>query len=166
MDPFTVAVVGTILGMVLGSIFWPYLVDWCSKSAIPFIRRCLGNSVGDAFAKLLVWVDKPACASRRAIVGAWKMVTGSVLKMKSTYSKTSATSYLEKRQVHLLDRESGKQRVRTEEYEVPWEQVPERVRDEMVRQGKDTAEVDVKESLLNSIKDRANEQSLVLETAN
>jgi hypothetical protein len=151
----------TIVLLILAILaIWPYFVDLCSRTIIPFIRRKVGSSVSEPMASLLTWVDRPACAGRSVVMKGWRTLSGQITRLKTTYQKKSPTTMLESTESELSDPISGKRFISTVDYEIPWEEVPTRIRDQMNIEGTVKAELDVKDKLKKAVEHRAKKEEI------
>jgi hypothetical protein len=152
-----------LLGAVaLLANYWPQLVDWCSRSLIPWVREKAGEKAGDLLQTLVVWLDKGLVPVLAQIRRAWTFVRERILRLQRTYTKTSSDTVQVSTETILVD-ESGNAVRRVEEEEIDWALLPEDVREAMIKQGKQPAEVDVKALIEHKARERAKEEGIDLE---
>jgi hypothetical protein len=158
----TTIVIVVIVGGIFGLCAWPYFADLCARTVIPFIRRKLGDAMAEPLATLLTLVDRPACICRKTMMSGWRFLTGRVNRLTSRYTRKSPTIYYERTTSHVVNPDSGKTMVHEVEYEIPWEDVPQQIRDEMNRTGARTGEVNVKGTVVDTLLREAEKQEIEL----
>ena len=152
-----------ILGAaVLLSHYWPQLANWMSQSLIPWVREKAGETAGNLLETLVVWLDKGLVPVLAQVRKAWKFLRERILRLRRTYTKNSADTVMLSTETILVD-ESGNAVRRVEEEEIDWALLPEDVREAMIKQGQQPAEVDVKALFEHKARERAAEDGIDLE---
>jgi len=155
-----------IITLLSTIVIWPYIVDLFARVVIPFIRKTLGDTIAEPVATLLTWVDRPASVARAKVTTGWRFFRATVLGIKTTYRKTSATTALEKTETWLLHpSKPGIVNHHAEEREIAYEDLPQEIRDKMNRQGITGGELNLKEVVEKRVQEQAQKEGLVLETS-
>jgi hypothetical protein len=160
MALFTVIVIGTaVVGFLTGAYFWPYIADAFAQTVIPFVRRHLGDPVANLLVTLITWIDRPMGFLHNTVQEAWRFFKQKVIRIKRIFVKTSPTEVKEKTEVWVSN---GKPFQQVLERELQWHEVPQEIRDEMIRNGLDTAEIDMKKSVEGMVVEQAKKQKIEL----
>lgn len=154
-----------ILGIAaVMTYYWSYVVDWLSRSLIPWVREKLGNTVGDMLTEFVTILDKTVVFTRQAFQTTCRFINTRLLKAQTTYEKKSPTEAVARTETIVIN-EQGKGIRRVEEKVVEWSELPAEVRKEMIRQGNQPAMLDMRELVMQKAKERAQEEGMVLEVA-
>jgi hypothetical protein len=160
MDPLTAGVL-IVLGALAIVAFWPWICNFLSVVAIPFLEQHLGHRVGDSLRNLLAFLDKIAAPANRALKEAWATFKYRVLSADTVFQKNGSTTAMATTTLHV--RTDGDQVVRqTSEQTVPWEDLPEAIRDKLLKKPGAKASLDVQQAVEQRMAERLNEDGLDL----
>ena len=155
-------IVTTITIVALGGLvsaaflfFWNQLRDYLNGDFRTWLTEKMGQSVGDGFAHFLVWVDSGAVKAKNLIKGGYKFFRLRVLGMKRQFVKKANSNEVEATREIYTDIGNGKMLKRTEEEVISYEDLPDSVRHEMIRQQTNHAELDERELILAKARDTA-----------
>ena len=128
--------------LLVGAVFWADVCEWFSEHANPWLQRnvpSLAPYILDAFKFIDENVGVP---TRRVVVKAWKKVRSYVLQASVEFEKVGGR-YIRRVHSFLQDKLGDDAKIveRKEETEVPYENLPESVRAEMMERRK-AAKVD------------------------
>lgn len=141
-------IVAAALGLLMTAAiaFWHKIMDWAGNVLFPWLERNLQNIaplVKDAF----VWFDQNvAVPVRRAIKNAWKKLREYLLKLAVQFERTSANEWVRRWTGYIIKvLENGRTApVRFEAEEVvAWDELPPDVRQEWLKRGMPTHEIDI-----------------------
>lgn len=137
--------------------FWNNIREYLTIGFRPWIAEKFGVRVGDSFAELICWLDNKTTAIIRNLKGIIRFFKERVLGMKSNYKKISPHTVVHEREsyIHLDD---GKVLRRKETTEMAYEDLPDSIRSEMIRQCETEASMDEKQFTIDNIKRRAGEE--------
>lgn len=168
-------IVTTITIIALGGLataaflfFWNSLRDYLNGSFRTWLTEKLGTSVGDGFAHFLIWVDNIAVAAKNILKKGYIFFRTRVLGMKRKFVKNANSNDVTATREVYTDLGGGKILKRTEEEIISYEDMPDSIRKEMIRQQTNMAEMDERETVLAKARDQAlksNDQELILMTA-
>lgn len=144
--------------------FWSHIADLFQKRIIPWFRARLGDSVADGIATVISWVDNKATMTQRLLRDAWQAINRHWLAGETEIHKEAADRAVITKTNYMLKPEGGVVRTTTEET-VAWHDLPDNVRDAMLRQNTTQAKVDDKEAFRTLVEQRAAEEGLTLELA-
>lgn len=160
MEPLTIGIL-LVLGALAIAAFWPWICNFLSAVAIPFLEQHLGNRVGDSLRSLLAFLDKVATPANRALKEAWATFKYRVLSADTAYQKTGPTTAKATTTLHV--RTDGDQVIRqTTEQTVPWEDLPEAIRDKLLKKPGARASLDVQQAVEQRMTERLEEEALDL----
>ena len=168
-------IVTTITVVVLGGLvsaaflfFWNQLRDYLNGDFRTWITEKMGQSVGERFAHFLVWVDSGAVSAKNLTKAGYKFFRTRVLGMKRKFVKQTNSDVVEATREIYTDIGGGKILKRIEEELISYEDMPDSVRREMIRQNTNQAELDERELVLAKARDAAqksNDAELMTMTA-
>ncbi|NEP73053.1 MAG: hypothetical protein F6K25_13965 [Okeania sp. SIO2G4] len=150
-EPFLIGIAIALglgaLGATLVIIFWKQILKWAEESLFPWIKTnipSIENQVRKAFSA----VDNVVVTTRNIIRKAWKKLREYLLKQVIKLERKSSGEWIKQVTswtIKIL--ESGKKvPIKTEiEEVVDWEDLPQDVREEWLKQEKSKAEIDVTE---------------------
>jgi hypothetical protein len=128
-------------------IFWHKILDWAEASLFPWVERqfpLLLDTVKNAF----VFLDKFTSPTRLAIKKSWEKLREYLLKQVIQIEKDSSNQWVKKVTswvAQILDNgQIAPVRVETEEY-IPYEELPQDVREAWIRRQERIAEFNVTE---------------------
>ena len=139
--------------------YWPYVCDFIQTHVVSAIRKSLGDICADRLLKLLVFVDKGMCLTKRVLVSAFRLFRSVLIRMTTTFFKKTPTTVVKTTEtIHRKDEKTGTRTVEREE--VNWEDVPSDVRREFVVNGQDEVEVDDREIFAHKCRESAKKQDM------
>jgi hypothetical protein len=115
-------------------------------------------------AYLVCWLDKQITPAAAMLRKGFALFQERILRMKRTYTKTSATTARSSTET-IYKTDDGRFIRRTEEEEVAYEDLPAEIRGEMVRQNASAGTLDVRAAVIEKAEERARQDGIVLETA-
>jgi hypothetical protein len=142
---------------LLAAAAWPYIADFFSKHVIPWFRQNVSDSVADTVSGLFSWLDNKMTLVRAKLRGAWNLFKRVFLGGSISVQKISATEAIQKSSTYMC-KEDGSVVRRVEEKKVPWEQLPQSIREEMIRNSTDHASLDLK-GMKEAVRQRALEKA-------
>ncbi|MBE7463001.1 MAG: hypothetical protein HS116_05835 [Planctomycetes bacterium] len=153
MDPVTIGIL--IITAALATAFWPWIVEFFTEHVIPWLKQYCGHQIGKLVADMVAWLNgklNPIRALLRKMIDAFKT---NVLGIQTTYKKVSSTECVAE-SVTLIRQEDG-QIVRKvpKGIVVQWDELPDEVCSEMIKQQKKAAMVNVREMILAKAEERA-----------
>ena len=154
-----------IVGVLVGAYFWSYIVDAFQKHILPWCRENLSPGISGHIEGMFVWLDKKVTATKRAINESWALFSKSLLGSETRVARKSATEGIITRTDYLVTGE-GKVKRRIAEQAVSWHELPDNLRDEMLRLGSSEAVMDNKAAIRDKVLERAAEEGMVLELVN
>ena len=130
------------IAIAVTTVFWTRILEWVDASIFPwFASRVpwLESLIRDAFTVL----DKAVVAVQRAAILAWKKIRPLLLKVMIEFERRSG-SWIRRTISYLRTsmEENDKVYMKTEEYEIPYEELPAEVREQLLRRGKTSHSVD------------------------
>jgi hypothetical protein len=143
-DPITIWLLIGAAGVLFGSLLlWHHIVDFFAVHVIPFLRRSVSDTVADAVASVIAWLDGKAGLVRKAVISAWRVFKERVLGIKRVYRKTSATTVtVETVSILRTGPQEAKKQTVVEE-SVSLDEVPDEVREQLVRSPGSAVEADL-----------------------
>jgi len=160
VEPLTIAIL-VALGALAVAAFWPWICDFLSAVAIPFIERRLGNRVGDVLRKLLAFLDKSVTPANRLLKQAWATFKYRVLSAEAVYEKTGSTTAKATTTINVRTNQDEVVRHTTEEV-VPWADLPPAIRDKLLTKPGTKASLDVQQAVEQRMSERLEEEALDL----
>jgi hypothetical protein len=158
MDPISIAIAVALLL----AAYWPQIVDLFSVRIIPWVRESVSAALADVLAEMLVFLDKGVTSIRRPIKEAWKYFQRNFLGSKLEVTKTSATQATVKRTTLARD-ENGKLVTSVVTENLNWENLPPKIREEIIRQNATNAQMDLKKAVAENVQARARKEGVILE---
>lgn len=153
----TLAIVIALSGAFL--YFWNNIREYLANHFRPWIAEKFGTKVGDALAELICWIDNRTTMIVRNLKSVVRFFKERVLGLKSNYKKISPHTVSHEREIYIhLD--DGKVLKRKETTEMAYEDLPDSIRSEMIRQSKTDVTMDEKQFTLDAVKKRAEEEQL------
>ena len=139
-----------LVGTAALTIYWTKIVNWARNSLLPWVDKNipeLSDFVKDAF----VVLDKVVVAMRAAAKAAWQRLRQTLLQQVAEFEQLTPSTWLlritswVKAKLNALGAEPAVMRVQTEQV-IPYSELPSKVREELLREGKTTHRVDVTEA--------------------
>ena len=150
MDPITGLLIGLIgLGLAATVVFWHQILTWGESNVFPWFERhlpTLAPYVRQAFSR----VDNVVTSVRRAIKEAWDRVSQYLLKQVVELNrKTTSNTWVQQVTSWVIDvsgynNEPVVKQITTET-EVPYDNLPQDVREALLRRQQTSFEKDVTE---------------------
>ncbi|MDR2441374.1 MAG: hypothetical protein LBE12_18590 [Planctomycetaceae bacterium] len=138
--------------------FWNYIRDYLNGTFRDFIQKHFGMELGEQLGMFLTWIDDRVVSVR---TGAKKFVNwfrSRVLKTDTTYKKISPNKATCNRESYVKC-DDGRILHRTEEQEISYDELPQAIRHEMIRQKTTEAQMDNKQLIEKKIQERAEEDN-------
>ena len=154
----------TFLLIAAWLVFWPWIRQFMETNLIPTVRDLFNDEVAGWLADFTCWLDNGATAIRRFSKDAWSFLKHRVLRIRSRYTRISATS-AEQESETWVHTDSGKVMRRVTTDTLRWEDLPENIRSEMIRQNKRECEMDVRDAILERAQKQAAEEGIVVGVA-
>jgi hypothetical protein len=130
-----VALVGLGVGATAAIALWTKMLNWADSSLFPWVKDHLPQLSGivrTAFAL----IDKAAVATARAVRNAWNQLRGSLLKMFIEIEGSYGTNRFTRTIVSWMQVAPQQVvKVETTASNIPWEELPDEVREQMLRRG-------------------------------
>ena len=156
----------TLTLLLIGAwlVFWPWIRQFLESKLIPTVRDLFNEKVAGWLADFTCWLDDRATGVRRFSKEAWAFLKHRVLRIRSRYTRITSSS-AEQETETWLHADSGKviRRVTTET--LNWEDLPEKIRSEMIRQNKKKSEMDIREAILERAHRKAAEEGIAVGVA-
>ena len=170
MDPVTIITIIAVGGLLSAAFlfFWNSLRDYLNGNFRTWLTERLGQSVGDGFAHFLIWVDNRAVEAKNLLKAGYKFFRTRVLGMKRKFVKNANSNDVTATREVYTNLGDGKILKRVEEEVISYEDMPDSIRKEMIRQQTNLAELDERETVLAKARDqaqRSNDQELMTMTA-
>ncbi len=143
------------------SFLWSWVRDYFSEKIIPWVRDKYGVFWADQLGDLVLFLDNVTGYIRQKVRGAYRFIKERILGIKKTYFKQSAHSAVSITET-ILKTNDGKFLKRTEEEHLSWDELPEQIRSEMIRQQQKVALVDVRAAFLSEVEIKAEKCGLNL----
>jgi hypothetical protein len=143
-----------------GLVFWHHIVHVFANHIIPFFRKNLGDSVADAVASVIGWIDGKVVLVRNVVAAVWRMFKEKVLGIKVVYKKTSATTATRETVSDLQSGPGQAKRVRVTEESIPLDELPADVRRQLISQPTQAVEKDMKDQVTKLVRQRAVDEGI------
>jgi hypothetical protein len=158
-DPITIAII--IAAVLAGTVvLWHHIVNVFASYIIPFLRRHIGDTVADGVASMVAWVDRKVVLARNAVATLWRVFKERILGIKAVYRKTSATKASVETISTIRTGQREVKRERVTEEEVPLDELPDEVREQIIRNPLAPVEVDLKADVERRVISRASEEGI------
>jgi len=149
--PLVIAVVA-----VVATAAWPSVLHYLQSYFLPWVQQVLPPAVSEMLTGLVVFLDERACSVRRTAALAWRQFQSTVLGMETTYRKIGPNS-VETVQTCIIDLGDGRGLKRTSTYDLPWQEVPDPVREAMIAENASAARLDSRQVVESRFRTRAKE---------
>lgn len=115
--------------------FWEDILGWASTTLANVVGEVLGSLARDLLLDVLEVADRVVVGARRAVSQLWRSVKATVLQAAISLEKVTNSRFLKRLTAYLAKDLSGEKRfVRVvQEEEVAWDDLPENVRGEFIR---------------------------------
>lgn len=162
MDPITIAILaGTIGGgAILIVAFWPYIVHFFSMHLIPWVREVVSDSAADAIADVISFVDNKVTGVRSLTKSAYKAFRETLLGCKTVYEKTGP-NIVQTETTALVRNAAGELAAETVKTILKWDDLPNNIREEMIRQNQTKGEINVKSEVENRVRQVAEDNNML-----
>jgi hypothetical protein len=154
MEIITILVVGGLIAAAF-LFFWNSLRDYLNGAFRSWLTEKMGQSVGDGLAHFLAWVDSAAVSAKKLLKEGYAFFKHRVLRMNRKFTKKANSNDVETTREIFTDLGGGKILKRTEEEVISYEDMPDSVRREMVRQQTNDAQLNEKELVIAKARDSA-----------
>jgi hypothetical protein len=158
MEPISTIIILTAL---VGLALWNQIREIFSESIIPWTKNHVSPEVANALSDVIVFVDQGASAIRRKAKDAWKefneTILGSSVKIEKIDAKTAKQTT-----TTWVKTENGKVMKGVKEEVISYEDIPESIRSEMIRQNSKVGEMDIKEVVKEKFMKKAQEEGMVM----
>jgi hypothetical protein len=156
MDPFTLI----IIIVIATTVYWPEIVKYFSESVIPWARVNLSEGVASTIADVIVFADDKVCSVRRFTKSMLETFKNTVLGSKTRIEKIDATT-AKQINTDLIKTHDNRFMQRVHEDIIRYEDIPEEIRSEMLKQNKKAAELDLRKAVIEKVEARAEKEGLV-----
>ncbi|MDR0703362.1 MAG: hypothetical protein LBF88_00065 [Planctomycetaceae bacterium] len=149
-----------VLGVASASFtyFWHDIRDYLNGTFRDFIQKHFGMEWGQYLGKCLAWLDDGMVSARK---GAKKFVDwfrSRVITIDTTYKKIRPNKATCNRESYVKC-DDGRILHRIEEKEISYDELPQAIRHEMIRQKTTEAQIDNKKLIEKKIQERAEEDN-------
>ncbi|BAY22052.1 hypothetical protein NIES2100_18150 [Calothrix sp. NIES-2100] len=149
MDPITIVLMGILtLGATATVVFWHQILEWGEKNVFPWFERHL-PTIAPYVRKAFSRVDNVVTSVRIAIKEAWNRVSQYLLKQVVELNRQTSNTWVQQVTSWVIDVSgyNNKPVVKqiTTETEVSWDNLPEDVRKNLLRQKQTSFSQDVTE---------------------
>lgn len=162
MDPLTLVVIVVLGSAAAAAAFWPWIVEFFTEELVPWLKESVSPQFGTMVEDLLVWADKGMVPVRSSVKKCYQAFRENVLGANVTFEKETATTGTKTTEAFIRNSD-GKVMKRVFTEEVEYDDLPEAIREEMHRQHKKKANLDIKAVIDKKVRDRAVEEGMVLE---
>jgi len=133
--------------------FWNSLRDYLNGTFRTWLTEKAGQEVGEGFAHLLIFIDSGAVYAKNLIKSGYKFFQTRILRMNRKFVKKANSNDVEATRETYTDIGGGKILKRIEEEIISYEDMPDEVRREMIRQQTNDAELNEKEIVMAKAQD-------------
>jgi hypothetical protein len=155
MVPIIAIVIAGGLATAAFLFFWNQLREYLNGAFRTWLTSILGETVGNGFASLIAFIDSGAVSARNLLKSGYNFFRTRILGAKRKFVKKANSNDVEATREIFTDLGGGKILKRTEEVIISYEDMPDSVRREMVRQQTNEAELNEKELVLAKAQDLA-----------
>lgn len=143
-----------LIGVGVLAYFWTKILGFLNGWLRTRLESKFGTEKCDGYVKFILWLDGKVTLARKQIINGYRWFRENVLRIKETYHKTGS-GYVKTTETILAGNgvNEAPQRVVTEET-IPWEELPAPVREAMVRQNTEEAEMDVMDIIADRTKEK------------
>jgi hypothetical protein len=153
----TILIIG---GLAAAVAFWPWILSYFTESIIPWVRANVSEEMATVITEVIVFADKGICPvlgfSKSTLNKFMKTILGTethIEKIDSSTAKQTNTVFIQT--------EAGKVIQQVTEKVIPYENIPESIRSEMLIQNKLAGELDIKNEFLKRVKEQAEKQGIL-----
>ena len=128
-------IAAAVIGALIVNKFWEDILGWASTTLANVVGEVLGPLARDLLLDVLERADRVVVGARRAVSQLWRSVKATVLQAAISLEKVTNSRFLKRLTAYLAKDLSGEKRfVRVvQEEEVAWDDLPENVRGEFIR---------------------------------
>ena len=155
------AILSIVAITALVSFFWKSILNFLNGPVRNLLEKIFGADRCKWYVNFLVWADNKMTASNRVIKMMWKKFKDTILSVKSKYIDNGNGTYTKNSESFVRESPTSGRRVVVEET-VDWADLPDNVRDEMLRQRSNKAELDDKAVAEEKFRQRAAEDGIEL----
>ena len=154
----TIAIASILSISVVFAVFWCQILGFLNGWLRAKLESIFGTENCEAYRNLIVWLDDKVCMEKRLILNAYKWLREKVVCVIARYRKSHKGYVKETETVIAKPEAKGRYNRTVTEEEVPWDELPSSVREEMLRRNVDGAELDV----LNVVGEKVKEKIAVM----
>jgi hypothetical protein len=162
MDPIITPIVIAVVAAGFLISAWPYISHFIQVSILPWLRSRLNAQFCEAITEFFIWIDHAVCALRRPLRDCLQVFKKRILGIRTTFTKVDQTTVRDQTTTTIVD-DNGRMVERTSERVVPWEEIPQEIRSQMMRENATTAKQDTRAAILDKVRSVAAERGEVLE---
>lgn len=154
----------TVLGVtVLLVSFWKRILDFLNGPVRDLLERVFGAKRCGWYVKFLQWCDDKITPVARTVKMYWKKFKDTVINLKSIWRKNPDGTY-EKETTTTTRTPDPKmaKKITVVESNIPWQDVPTPVRNEMIARRTKEAELDERALVVEKVRERAEEEGIAL----
>jgi hypothetical protein len=143
-----------VIVVAAGMAAWGFVRDFLAQTLIPAIRLNISASLANAFTTIIKAIDNVESFSERAFIEAFnsarQLIRATVRGAETVYRKLSANRVSTTTTIHV--QEGDKTKDYTVKSEIPWIDVPPKIKDVMLSRGSsDSVRSDLKDELIAAI---------------
>ena len=139
---------------VIVSVFWCPILGFLNGWLRTKLESVFGLENCEGYRNFIVWLDGKVCVEKRYILGLYKWFREKVICIVARYRK-SGNGYIKETQTVLANPAATGRYIRTVvEEEVPWDELPTSVREEMLRRNVNDAELDILDVVGEKVKEK------------
>ena len=139
---------------------WKFILAFLNGPVRDLLEKCFGAEKCEWYSRFLIWCDKKSTAVKRIVKMQWAKFKDTVLHVKSKYVKTG-NGYLKTTETLVRTGEKSARRIVSEE-PIGWEDLPNGVREEMIKRRTNEGEIDDRELIAEKVRQRAAEDGIEL----
>lgn len=152
----------TIVGIAaLVTSLWRFILDFLNGPVRDLLERILGSDHCEWYVSFLKWADRQMAVPNRVVKMQWQKFKDTIVKVKSKYMNNGDGTYTKQTESIIRESPTTGRRVIVEE-SVDWSYLPNSVREEMIRQRTNEAELDDKAVAEEKIRQRGLEEGIEL----
>lgn len=150
----TIAIASILSMSVLLAVFWCQILGFLNGWLREKLESIFGTENCEVYRNLIVWLDDKVCKEKRLILNAYKWLREKVICCIARYRK-SDNGYVKETETVIANPATKGRYIRTVvEEEVPWDELPTSVREEMLRRNVNDAELDIMDVVGEKVKEK------------
>ncbi|MDR0609086.1 MAG: hypothetical protein LBG58_03165 [Planctomycetaceae bacterium] len=157
MLPILPILIGLGISSVAFIYFWNNIREFLNGTFRNFIQERFGVEWGKRIGTFLSWLDDKVVAARQS-AKQFAVWFKSRIMIKTTYTKNNSNQAISKREI-VAKLDNGKFIQRIEEQVISYDDLPNEIRREMIRQQTTEAQMNDKELIEKKIEKRAKEEN-------